>query len=288
MLLPQALIVVEQLHDAQALIDRLLADADRQGNVLATAFARQWRTVALLRQGALRQSAREAERALAVRADGWEAATDQAAATLAEARLELGDPDSARAAIAYGRQASARAAQPVLLQVRGRLALAEGNAADALRDFQAAGSYLESAFSITNPLVLAWRSQAALALHHLGDAAGARRVAATEVATARRLGLNRSLGIALRTAEAIAEPAESIAMLREAVALLERTPARLEHAHALCEFGAALRRQRQHAAAQEPLSQALELAHAADAARSASCTRRAGAPAAQPDRDPKH
>ena len=262
MFLPIAMICVDELAVAQSVADRLLERAEREGNVLASAFCRQWRSSIALRQGDLHHAAAEAERALAIRADGWEAATDHSAATLAVARLDLGLPEDARAAIAYGREAAGRAMQPVLLHARGRLAMAEGDAAAALDDFQAAGRYLQEAFSITNPAMLAWRADAALALHHLGDAAGARRLAGAEVHDARRLGLTHTLGVALRANGVVAERPRSIPLLREAVALLERSPARLEHARASCELGAALRRQGQRAAAHAPLAHALEQAQA--------------------------
>lgn len=263
--LPHAMICVDEITAAQSIAERLLEHAEREGNVLATAFCRQWRASVALRCGDLPYAAVEAERALAVRADGWEAATDHSAATLANARLQLGDREAARAAIAFGREASDRVMQPVLLHARGRLAMAEGDAESALRDFQTAGAYLEEAFSIRNPAMLAWRSDAALALHRLGDAASARSLAGAEVGDARRFGLKDTLGVSLRTAGVVAPRGESIPLLREAVALLERSPARLEHARALCELGAALRRDGKRGAAQVPLERALEQAEASGA-----------------------
>jgi DNA-binding NarL/FixJ family response regulator len=56
--------------------------------------------------------------------------------------------------------------------------------------------------------------------------------------------------------------AADIALLRDAVAVLEAAPAPIEHARALLDLGAALRRGRERQAAREPLSSALEIAHA--------------------------
>ncbi|QOC91318.1 helix-turn-helix transcriptional regulator [Micromonospora craniellae] len=55
----------------------------------------------------------------------------------------------------------------------------------------------------------------------------------------------------------MAKGAERVALLQEAVAILEGVSARLHHARALVDYGAALRRNGERTAAQEPLRQAL-------------------------------
>jgi DNA-binding CsgD family transcriptional regulator len=58
-----------------------------------------------------------------------------------------------------------------------------------------------------------------------------------------------------------------LADLREAADVLRESGARLEHARALVEFGAALRRANQRAAAREPLRAGLDLAYRCGAGR---------------------
>ncbi|HYA50431.1 MAG TPA: LuxR C-terminal-related transcriptional regulator, partial [Streptosporangiaceae bacterium] len=53
---------------------------------------------------------------------------------------------------------------------------------------------------------------------------------------------------------------EGLALLAESVATLDDSPTLLERAHSLAEFGAALRRSGERAAARDPLARALDLA----------------------------
>ena len=104
------------------------------------------------------------------------------------------------------------------------------------------------------------RSSAALALLRLGEQDHACELAGAELADVRGFGAPRALGIALRAAGLARGGPEGLALLRESVAALESSPALLERAHSLAEYGAALRRSGQRAAARDPLARALELA----------------------------
>ena len=104
------------------------------------------------------------------------------------------------------------------------------------------------------------RSGAALALLRLGQRQRARQLADAELADVRVFGAPRALGIALRAAGLARGGKEGLALLGESVTVLERSPALLERAHSLAEFGAALRRSGERAAAREPSARALELA----------------------------
>jgi hypothetical protein len=104
------------------------------------------------------------------------------------------------------------------------------------------------------------RSGAALALVRLGQHQRARQLADAELADNRVFGTPRALGIAQRAAGLARGGAERLALLYESVTTLEHSPALLERAHSLAEFGAALRRSGERAAARDPLAQALELA----------------------------
>ncbi|TBL45043.1 LuxR family transcriptional regulator [Verrucosispora sp. SN26_14.1] len=139
---------------------------------------------------------------------------------------------------------------------RARLRLHQHRPADALVDLAVCGDALTAA-GYTNPAFAGWRFEKVQAHLALGDTAQACALAAEEVELARRFRSPRSLGTALRSAAAVAKGAERLALLREAVTILESTSAPLHHAHALFEYGAALRRNGERSAAQEPLRRAL-------------------------------
>jgi DNA-binding CsgD family transcriptional regulator len=146
---------------------------------------------------------------------------------------------------------------------RGRLRLAQGRAADALADFQACGAmFAEEVWGLPahETGYVHARSGAALALVRLGQHERARQLADAELADIRVFGTPRALGIALRAAGLAHGGQEGLALLHESVTTLERSPALLERARSLADFGAALRRSGERAAARDPLARALELA----------------------------
>jgi DNA-binding CsgD family transcriptional regulator len=147
----------------------------------------------------------------------------------------------------------------LLLDSRGRLRCAQGRFAEAVEDFLDCGQRLAARGS-RHPGILAWRSSAALALQCLDEPVEARRLAHEELDEARRLGVARALGIALRAAGLLRGGAAGIALLEDAASMLARSSARLEQARALTDLGAALRRANRRSEAREPLRCALDLA----------------------------
>jgi len=146
---------------------------------------------------------------------------------------------------------------------RGRLRLAQGRAADALADFQARGALFGPdvwGMPVREVGYVHARSGAALALLQLGDHKRGRELADAELADVRVFGAPRALGIALRVAGLARGGEEGLALLRESAAALDGWPSVLERARSLAEFGAALRRSGERAAARDPLARALELA----------------------------
>jgi DNA-binding CsgD family transcriptional regulator/tetratricopeptide (TPR) repeat protein len=153
----------------------------------------------------------------------------------------------------------------LFLESRGRVRLAMGLVTDALSDLLEAGErYL--GLGMVNPCYSAWRSQAAALLSNQGQADEARRLVQEEIELARRWGLPRPIGIALRTAGLLQGGGGGLDLLRESVAALESSPARLEWAQSLIELGAALRRANDRVAARDPLHQGLDLATSCGAA----------------------
>jgi DNA-binding CsgD family transcriptional regulator len=147
----------------------------------------------------------------------------------------------------------------LLLDSRGRLRCAQGRFAEAVEDFLASGRRL-MARGTHHPGLLAWRSNAALALLRIDQAREARRLAEEELDLARRLGVPRALGIALRATGLVRGGPAGLALLEEATILLARSSARLEEARALADFGAALRRANRRTESRDPLHRALDLA----------------------------
>jgi DNA-binding CsgD family transcriptional regulator len=147
----------------------------------------------------------------------------------------------------------------LLLDSRGRLRCAQGRFAEAVEDFLACGKRLTDR-GTRHPGMVPWQSNAALALQRLGEPLDAQRLIDGELEQARRLGVARALGIALRAAGLLHGGPAGLAMLEEAASVLARSSARLEQARALTDFGAALRRANRRTEAREPLRRALDLA----------------------------
>ena len=158
----------------------------------------------------------------------------------------------------------ATASGAMLLEARGRVRLSRHDRDAAIADLWAAGAINEALRF--GPAWTSWRSALALALPR-ENRDTALRLADEELTQARSTGLQRPIGIALRTLGALHQQAEGIDLLRESVALLELSPARLEHARSLIELGAALRRANRRREAREPLVSGLQLAHACGAHR---------------------
>lgn len=256
-----ALIYVGETELAERVLERMAAYAQRTGSPIHAAMAAHWRAARRLQQGWVADAALDARAVLDARASGWDFETMWAAALLAEARLELSDLAGARAAIEAGERAD-RAQLPYgfLLHARAEVALAAGDAQDALRDFEGAAEHLRGRYALDNPAVVPWRTGAVRALAALGEQSRAQELAESALAAARATSVPHAIGGALRAAAVVTGRAEATARLREAVEVLAPSGAQLEHARALCDLGAQQRRARRSAAARESLYRSLELA----------------------------
>jgi DNA-binding CsgD family transcriptional regulator len=153
----------------------------------------------------------------------------------------------------------------MFLEVRGRLRVSRGGVETGVDDLRRCGELVTALHSVS-PAASGWRSALALALAESAPEE-ARRLGADDLRLARRGGLARETGIALRTVALVDSPDALISRLRESAAVLATAEAPLEHARTLVELGAALRRGRERVAAQEPLRAALDLAHRCGADR---------------------
>jgi DNA-binding CsgD family transcriptional regulator len=255
-----ALIQIDEFELAEAALEAALESARARGLLVAAGAARHWRALVHYRRGRLHEAIVDAEAAHEIARSGWATYEGWSAAILAHARMELGELDGAREAIALGEAAPAGVDRALVLEARGRLSLLEGEPEAALDDFQAAGAYLAEHYGLWHPGMFAWRRAAAFAAHLVGDAERAERHLRIAREEARRAQVASPLGEALRVQGVMTGGERGIADLRRAVAILERSPARLELARALVELGGALRRSGKRVAARAPLRRALELA----------------------------
>jgi len=147
-----------------------------------------------------------------------------------------------------------------VLDARGRLWLARGDAESALAECLACGERLKP-LGVSHEVVVPWRSAATEAALRLGDSELAGELAGENLELARRFGAKREIGMALRAAGAVAGGDKGIELLREAVDELRESEATLELAHAFTDLGGALLAEGHRLAAREALTEALELAH---------------------------
>ena len=271
LMVAQALIAtvwLDELTRAEALASQLFACARSQGSVAGLAVAACVRAAVRVRRGELVAAESDVRTVVELAAEhGVAFAVPSALYCGADAlieRAELADV----AAIATGIELDpglARTATGALLrEVRGRLALAAGDFAAARAELRSAAATYE-ALHLLNPSTC-WRSALALTLA-ADDPDGAFRLASRDLELARRAGLPRAAGVALRTRGMLAGGQRGLDDLREAAELLASCGAELEHARALVEFGAALRRSNQRTAAREPLRRGLDLAYRCGAGR---------------------
>ncbi len=254
-----ALTFVDHLDEVAAVSDDLLRDARARGSVVGFASGAAHHALVHTRRGDLADAEADLRAALVVLQEHelmfalpvtlWYA-TD----AILE-RPSLADVAALAEGLRLPPGIDATVTGAWLLDLRGRLRLASRDVSGAVADLRSAGATL-TALGHRNPTYIAWRSSLALAL--AGDAPGeARALARDELADARRIGLPRGIGVAMRTLGALEGDRDALA---EAVAVLEPSQARLEHARALVELGGALRRGNQRAAARDALRTGLEMA----------------------------
>jgi DNA-binding CsgD family transcriptional regulator/tetratricopeptide (TPR) repeat protein len=256
-----ALAFSEELQQALDVTEALLASAKSRGALFAVFTGLAYRGLVEARRGnlvaaeqelrAALEPARERGFAFAVPSVLWFAtevvverpeAADFAA--LAE-QFELGP----MAAVASG---------ALLLDMRGRARHAAGDTRAGVDDLRRAGE-VYTALGFSNPNPSNWRSALAIMMRR-DQPDEAHRLANEELDDARRVGLARGIGAALRALGLIEGGVAGRYRLEEAVKTLDGSPARLEHARALVDLGAALRRNGERAAARKPLLAGLDRA----------------------------
>jgi DNA-binding CsgD family transcriptional regulator len=267
----QALIAavwLDELTRAEALANQLFACARSRGSVAEVAVAACVRAAVRVRRGELAAAESDVRTVIEIAAEhGVAFAVPSALYCGADAlieRPELADVAALATELKLDPDLAQTATGALLQEVRGRLALAAGDFAAARADLQSAAAIFES-LHLLNPSTC-WRSALALTLA-ADDPGEALRLADMDLELARRAGLPRPAGVALRTRGMLVGGQQGLDDLREAVEVLAGCGARLEHARALVELGAALRRANQRTAAREPLREGLDLAYRCGAGR---------------------
>jgi DNA-binding CsgD family transcriptional regulator len=262
-------VMLDQLGHADELAGQLFALSRSRGSVVGLLIAACVHAAVTARRGELVDTETDVRTAIEIAVEygvafGIPSALWYGADALIE-RPGLADVAALADAAAVPADLAQTASGALLREVRGRLALAAGDLGTARVELRAAASTYET-LHLLNPGASCWRSALALAVA-ADDPAEARRLVGGELEDARRAGLQRPAGIALRTRGLLAGGERGLDDLREAAELLAGTGARLEHARALVEFGAALRRANQRAAAREPMRTGLDLADRCGATR---------------------
>ncbi len=214
-----ALVQVDELELAEAALAAALEAARAQGLLVAAGAARHWRALVHYRRGRLHEAIVDAEVALRIARSGWATMEGWSAAILAHARIETGEIDGAREAVALGEAAPAGIDRALVLEARGRLALIDGEPAAALTSFEAAGRHLADHYRLWHPGMFAWRRAAALPPLRRGlelaDRFAARPLAETALAELRASGA-RPRRVALSGADALTPTERRIAELAAA------------------------------------------------------------------------
>ena len=216
-----------------------------------------------LRLGILCEADEAARIALGVLREGDFAAGLGVAGIVAEAAVEAGELDEARALLALVPPESPGVVSVLAPAAMGRLNLARGDGEQALACFESCMAMFSAdlwGMEIRDVGYLHARSGAAQAWLLLGERERARELAQSELADARVFGGRRALGIALRVAGLAQGGPAGLRLLGESAEVLRDSPAVLERAKSLAELGAALRRAGQRVGARPPLAQALDLA----------------------------
>jgi DNA-binding CsgD family transcriptional regulator len=257
LLATSVLMSTDRLHAAWRTWNAAVERARRRGSITGFAAAATVRACLAYRCGQLMEAEADARLADDVHREyRLDLLRRYSLAFLVGALVERGEVQAAADLLD---QSTAPVNLSLLLDSRGRLRCAQGRFAEAAEDFLACGKRL-TARGTRHPGLVPWQSNAALALQRIDQPLDAQRLVDQELEQARRLGVARALGIALRAAGLVHGGPAGLAMLDEAASMLARSSARLEQARALADLGAALRRANRRADARAPLRRALDLA----------------------------
>ncbi|MEU9885978.1 LuxR C-terminal-related transcriptional regulator [Sphaerisporangium sp. NPDC051011] len=243
--------------------DAVIAEARRQGSVATLGLSLTLRAMGRLRRGDLTEAERDLREALRSHGSRPTGHTPTLArGLLAEVHVEQGRIDDASAVL---QEACLPARLPqagilhFCLHAQARILAARGDHDQALDAALAAGERFAGHYGV-NPGIVAWRSQAALCLHAMGESGRALAYAREELEFAERWGAPYAIGRALRVAGLVGPADTGVTLLERGVEVLRRSGARLELARALVDLGAWRRRSGNLAEARALLFEGMEIA----------------------------
>lgn len=267
------LVGTDAVDEAHGLLDGVAGRARALGWIDGFGIAACLRSWLLLRQGRLDEA--EAETTLTLEAMAGLEATPmrQAARTgaahwMCHAQLERGDYDAAHRTFMSQGLDQQRGTDWVTVShsyLRALLNLGCSQYRLALEALERR-RHAEKASGVMDPTT-PWRALAARIHNVLGERGTALALAEEQLEIARRWGLARDMGIALRERAMLEQGGRRVRMLSEAIDVLEPTPARLELAKATVFLGAALRGEARRAPACQQLQTGADLARQCGATR---------------------
>ncbi len=246
-----------ELERARTFAEALLADARRRSLVFAHARASSMVAMVALASGRVADA--EAALVAAVESETY-GMPRPAVAVLIEVLVEKDRLEKAATALVnYGADGALPGKMLLnpLLMARARLRAALHRPQDALEDLLELGRRYAGWGLAGRPLP-PWRGLAGRLLTARGEHEHADELVEEQLELARGWDSQHAIGVALRDLGTVRQDTDA---LTEAARLLAATPFRLDHAYALVELGAALRRKRLRAAAIEPLTGGMDLAH---------------------------
>jgi DNA-binding CsgD family transcriptional regulator len=256
----------DELEQALAYGDGLLADAEARGSLNLATAVRGPRSLILRRLGRLQEAAADARAGFDFGLQtsppvevAW------SAAFLVEALTRLGRFDEAEEAAAAAQQRRPPDGwihSIMLAQARGALRVAEQRYADGLAELRTVAEGWRT-LDVSSPAVAYWRVPAVTACAALDREQEAARLAAEQLELARAVGTPVTLGVSLRIAAPFAPDPERA--LSEAITLLTAGDGQYEQGLARADLGAYRRRTGRRTEAREPLRLALDYAERAGA-----------------------
>jgi len=251
----------DELGQALAISDAVLADARARGSMNMIANVCCLRSMILRRLGRLHEASDDGRVAFDFKlrtspplAVAW------AATFLVEALIKIGRYAEAEEVVAVAedrRPPDGWIHTIMFTQARGALRVASQRYEDGLADLRGAGEGWR-ALGVSSPAAATWRIPAVTACTALGRREEAAQLAAEQLELARAAGTPATLGVSLRVAAPFAPDPERA--LAEAISLLEAVGGRYEQGLALAELGAHRRRAGRRGDAREPLRRALDYA----------------------------
>lgn len=257
-----ALVAAGELDEEVRFLDEAIETAQRIGAYGKAALYSYCRSLPHLLGGRIADAIADAQSAIAAHEQGWEVFYPGSCACIAQALLELGDIDGAERAVALDdeRWRQRLDFQFMVPIARGRLLMARGNHAAAVRELEQAKMAGEQ-LGISTPSILAdWRTWYAVALSRAGRVDEASRVAEEAIALAERWGAPIARARALWAAGVVAGH-DGIDHLREASVVARGTSAALIEVGVRVDLGAALRRAGRTVEARAELTLAADQAH---------------------------